>query len=149
VRNVRHRRVVEGGSTITQQVAKQLLLRLDGASGRRGWTTKMREAVVALRLEHRLTKREILALDLNLAPSGNQLTGAERASRAYFGHDAALLTPSQAAFLAALPQRPTWFNPYRDAARARRRQEQIIVRMGLAGFLTADGVREALDERLA
>ena len=99
-RDLRSGRVVEGGSTITQQVAKLLLARLDGAGRRRGLIAKAREAIVALRLEHRLTKREILALYLNLAPYGNQLTGAERASREYFGCGSALLTPSQAAFLA-------------------------------------------------
>ncbi len=104
---------------------------------------------MALRLEHRLSKREILALYLNLAPYGNQLTGAERASREYFGYASALLTPSQAAFLASLPQRPSWFNPYRDVRRARQRQERVIVEMGLAGSLTPDGVRQALDERLS
>jgi penicillin-binding protein 1C len=149
VRDFRGRHFVEGGSTITQQVAKLLLARLDGASPRRGLTAKAGEALVALRLEHRLTKREILALYLNLAPYGNQLIGADRASREYFGHDAALLTPAQAAFLAALPQRPSWFNPYRDIGRARQRQERVIVRMRLAGSLTADEFREALDERLS
>ncbi len=149
VRNVRSRRVVEGGSTITQQVAKLLLARLEGPGRRREFVAKAREAVIALRLEHRLTKREILALYLNLAPYGNQLTGVERASQAYFGHGAALLTPAQAAFLAGLPQRPSWLNPLRDARRARRRQEHVIIKMGLAGSLTPDGVREALDERLS
>jgi penicillin-binding protein 1C len=149
VRDLRSRRGVEGGSTITQQVAKLLLARLDGAGGRRGLMAKAGEALVALRLEHRLTKHEILALYLNLAPYGNQLTGADRASRAYFGHDPALLTPAQAAFLASLPQRPSWFNPYRDIGRARQRQERVIVQMGLAGSLTPVGSREALDERLS
>ena len=148
-RDLRHARIVEGGSTITQQVAKLLLARIDGGSRPRGLLSKAREAVVALRLEHRLTKREILALYLNLAPYGNQLTGVERASRAYFGYGAALVTPAQAAFLASLPQRPSWFNPYRDVRRARLRQEQVIVEMGLAGSLTPDGVRQALDERLS
>ena len=92
------------------------------------WLQKIDEAIVALRLEHRLTKPEILALYLNLAPYGNQITGAERASHAYFGMPASLLTPAQAAFLAALPQRPSRFNPWRNlragdcspASRARR-----------------------------
>src|SRR5262249_50377851 len=136
VRNIRSRRIVEGGSTITQQVAKLLLMRIDGGVRRSGPMAKAREAVVALRLEHRLSKREILALYLNLAPYGNQLSGADRASRAYFGHDASLLTPAQAAFLAALPQRPSWFNPYQDVTRARHRQERVIVAMALAGSLT-------------
>jgi len=147
-RNIRHRRVVEGGSTITQQAAKLLIARADEGAGRRNVAAKLREAVIAIRLEHRFSKREILALYLNLASYGNQLTGAERASRAYFGRNAALLTPAQAAFLAALPQRPSSFNPYRDPARARARQERVIVQMGVLGMLRPDRVREALDERL-
>ena len=113
--------VVEGGSTISQQAAKLLLNRLE--PGRtRGVAAKMREAVVALRLEHRFTKRELLALYLNVAPYGNQYVGAERASRGYFGVSAAQLTPAQAAFLAGLPQRPSGFNPYRNRDAALRRQ---------------------------
>lgn len=147
VRNVRHGRVLEGGSTITQQVVKLLLAR-DGVPARRGLRAKAYEAVLALRLEHQLDKRQILTLYLNLAPYGNQLTGANRASKAYFGHDASLLTPAQAAFLASLPQRPSGYNPYRDGSRARRRQERVIVRMGLSGALSPDDVRVALSERL-
>src|SRR5206468_719160 len=58
-------------------------------------------------------------------------------------------TPAQAAFLAALPQRPTTYNPYRDSSRARSRQQRVIVQMGLAGALTPEQVRESLDERLS
>ena len=98
-RPARARAIVEGGSTITQQVAKLLL---DAAGGRHRARVgrEGREAVVALRLEHRLTKNEILALYLNLAPYGNQIDGAARASAAYFGRDASSLTPAEAAFLA-------------------------------------------------
>ena len=88
-RNVTALDRVEGGSTLTQQVAKLLLdRRAQLATARprqRGWSAKIEETVVALRLEHRLSKPEILALYLNLAPYGNQIAGAERASRAYFG----------------------------------------------------------------
>ena len=70
--------------------------------------------MIALRLEHRFTKREILALYLSLAGYGNQIAGVERASRAYFGTSASMLTPAQAAFLAGLPQRPSRFNPWRS-----------------------------------
>lgn len=148
LRNMKAGAWVEGGSTITQQVAKLLLARRGGTVARRGLPAKLREAVIAVRLEHRLSKSEILALYLNLAPYGNQLTGADRASRAYFGHEASLLTPAQAAFLAALPQRPSSYNPYRDATRARARQERVIAQMGASGALDAAGVRAALDERL-
>jgi penicillin-binding protein 1C len=148
VRNLRARAVVEGGSTITQQTVKLLLAGSEGTMPRRSVRAKLREAVFALRLEHRLTKREILALYLNTASYGNQLTGAERASHAYFGAGTAVLTPAQAAFLAGLPQRPTTFNPYRDLSRARRRQERVIVQMGVQRLLSPEQVREALDERL-
>ena len=146
-RNARRGRWVEGGSTITQQVAKLLLAR-QGGGGRRGLRAKIREAVLALRLEHRFSKREILALYVNLAPYGNQLTGADRASRAYFGHAASLLTPAQAAFLASLPQRPSSFNPYRDPRRARARQQRVIAQMGASGALDPVTVRAALTEQL-
>jgi penicillin-binding protein 1C len=145
-RNLRSRRWREGGSTITQQVAKLLLTR--GSPSTRGFGAKVREAVLALRLEHRLSKREILALYLNLAPYGNQLTGADRASRTYFGHGAALLTPAQAAFLASLPQRPSSFNPYRNPKRARLRQERVLAQMAASGALDPVGLRAALAEQL-
>jgi penicillin-binding protein 1C len=154
-RDVVRRRLVEGGSTITQQVAKLLVARRDAAAGvrtgmtRRGFGDKVREAVLALRLEHRFTKREILALYLNLASYGNQLVGAERASQAYFGCPASMLTPAQAAFLAALPQQPSRFNPYRDTRLARARQGAVLQRMLAAGSITAEQSREALGERLA
>jgi penicillin-binding protein 1C len=139
VHNIRAGRVVEGGSTITQQVAK-MLLRAES----RGLRRKAREAVLALRLEHRLSKREILALYLNLAPYGNRVTGIERASRAYFGCPAENLTPAQAAYLAALPQRPSAFNPLRDPYKARPRQLYILAAMKL----TPAELAEAKAERL-
>jgi penicillin-binding protein 1C len=141
-------RVVEGGSTITQQVAKLLIQRREGVQSR-GMRAKLREMVLALRLEHRFTKRELLALYLNLASYGNQTTGASRASYAYFGAEPSMLTPAQAAFLAALPQRPSAFNPWKNAASARNRQLAVLRRMGDAGVLTRDQQREARDERLA
>src|SRR5207237_8225158 len=121
----------------------------DGATISRGLIAKLREAVVALRLEHRLEKRQILALYLNLASYGNQLVGAERASEAYFGSEAGLLTPAQAAFLASLPQRPSTFNPYRDAGRGLARQRRVLGQMQALGYLSADAAREAMVERLS
>lgn len=137
--NVRAMRVVEGGSTITQQVAKLLL-----ESSDRSVRQKSREAVLALRLEHRLSKDEILALYLNLAPYGNRIHGIARASRAYFGVAPEQLTPAQAAFLASLPQRPSAFNPLRDPARARARQQWVLRRMQLDARQREDAMRERL-----
>jgi penicillin-binding protein 1C len=140
--------IVEGGSTITQQTAKLLLLRR-AVDRRRGWRTKLHEAVLALRLEHRLTKREILALYLNLAGYGNRTSGIERASRVYFGIGSGMLTPAQAAFLAGLPQRPSTFNPYRNQELAVSRQRVVLARMAAAGAISQAELDEARSERLA
>lgn len=146
-RNVRAGRVVEGGSTISQQVAKLLLSRRE-PQRRRGMSAKVREAVLALRLEHRCSKRDILAMYLNLASYGNQVVGAERASRAYFGRTASMLTPAQAAFLAGLPQRPSGFNPYRNRQAALVRQRAVLARMVAAGMLSPAQGAEARSEEL-
>lgn len=138
---------VEGGSTISQQVAK-LLLNRESPRRRRGVPAKIQEAILALRIEHRYSKREILTLYLNLAGYGNQIVGAERASRAYFGCTAAMLTPAQAAFLAGLPQRPSGFNPYRSLNAALSRQRAVLARMERGGTLSAAELREALAEQL-
>jgi penicillin-binding protein 1C len=135
-------RMIEGGSTLTQQTAKILIHRDRSAAG------KLREALVAFRLEHRLSKREILALYLSLAPYGNQLQGAEAASRAYFDTAACNLTPAQAALLAALPQRPSALDPRRHLDAARRRQLWVLERMRDLGLLDAEAYETARQERL-
>jgi len=145
--NLAERRIVEGGSTISQQVAKLLLTRQSPGRQRR-ISVKVHEALIALRLEHRLSKRDILALYLNHAGYANQIVGIERASRAYFGTSASMLTPAQAAFLAGLTQRPSRFNPYRHRDLALSRQRTVLRRMAAAGALSPDEMREALDEQL-
>jgi penicillin-binding protein 1C len=146
-RDVRAGRIVEGGSTITQQVADLLLARLDGHQTR-GWRAKIREAVVALRLEHRLSKADILALYVNHAPYGNQIQGAARASRAYFGRDVRTLTLAESAFLAALPQKPGRFNPWRQADRAQPRQVRILGTMAARKWISNDEFNAAAAEHL-
>lgn len=140
--NLRAGRLVEGGSTLTQQTIKVLTNRPRSASG------KLHEAVQALRLEHRLGKRGILALYLSVAPYGGPLVGAEAASRAYFGAAAANLTTAQAAFLAGLPQRPSALNPYRNPGAALARQREVLRRMRASGRLGEPELRAALAERL-
>ena len=136
--NVKHLRVVEGGSTITQQVAKLMLPPAD-----RSLISKIREAMIAVRLEHRHAKREILALYLNLAPYGQQTVGIARASDRYFGCAPEQLTIAQAAYLAALPQRPG------TPKRALARQRLILRRMRDLRMITAADYRVARAERLA
>jgi penicillin-binding protein 1C len=141
--DLRAGRLKEGGSTLTQQVVKQLMARRRTVAG------KLREMVLALRLEHRLSKREILALYLNLAPYGNQYAGAQSASLGYFGCPVANLTQAQAAFLAGLPQRPDSLDPYRHLQAAYRRQRTVLARMRDGGFLGCDDYERCLAERLA
>lgn len=145
LRNARAGRVVEGGSTITQQVVKQLSTR-----GPRGRTLpgKLREMIYAARLERRLSKREVLALYLNLAPYGHQHAGAASASLAYFGISPEQLTAAQAAFLAGLPQAPARLDPYREPRRAGRRQRVVLARMERLGLLTASEARASREEVL-
>ena len=116
--------------------------------GSRGLVSKFREAVLAMRLEHRLTKRQILALYLNVAPYGNQVVGAGRASEVYFGVQPSLLTVAQATFLAALPQRPSAYNPYKDPRPALRRQRRIIDTLVHQKLISPDEAHTARNERL-
>ncbi len=146
--NLAERSIVEGGSTISQQVAK-LLLNRKAPERRRGWRAKIHEAVIAVRLEHRFSKRELLAMYLNLAGYGNQISGVERASRAYFGSSSSMLTPAQAAFLAGLPQRPSGFNPYKSRTAALSRQQVVLRRMHAEGSLTQEQLDEARAEQLS
>ncbi|OYW06086.1 MAG: hypothetical protein B7X11_01330, partial [Acidobacteria bacterium 37-65-4] len=117
--DLRAMKLKEGGSTLTQQAVKRLMARRRTVGG------KVREMVIALRLEHRLSKLEILALYLNVAPYGNQYEGAQAASMGYFGCPASNLTPAQAAFLAGLPQRPSSLDPYRNLKGALARQREV------------------------
>jgi penicillin-binding protein 1C len=146
--NILEGRILEGGSTISQQIAKLLLNRAT-PKRTRGLSAKVYESVIALRLEHRFSKMELLAMYLNVAAYGNQYVGAERASRGYFGVPAAMATPAQAAFLAGLPQRPSGFNPYRSRDAAIRRQRAVIRRMAADGALAANQVDGVLNERLS
>jgi penicillin-binding protein 1C len=136
--DVYHLRAAEGGSTITQQVAKMLL-----GNPPRTIASKMREAVIALRIEHRYTKRQILALYVNLAPYGEQTIGIARASRRYFGCAPEELTIAQAAWLASLPQRPS------TPRRALTRQRQVLARMHALRFIDDSAYRDARAERLS
>jgi penicillin-binding protein 1C len=136
--DIRHLRAAEGGSTITQQVAKMLL-----GSPPRTIASKVREAVIAIRLEHRYPKRQILALYVNLAPYGEQTIGIARASRRYFGCAPEELTIAQAAWLASLPQRPS------TPRRALTRQRIVLGRMHTLHLIGDAAFREARAERLS
>ena len=118
-------RLARGGSTITQQLAKNLYL-----SPSKNPLRKLRELVIARRLEAELKKARILELYLNVIEWGDGVYGVESASRAYFQKSAAELGPSEAALLAAVIVNPRLLNPARPTSRLIRRQELILRRMG-------------------
>ena len=118
-------RLARGGSTITQQLAKNLYL-----SPSKNPLRKLREFVIARRLEAELKKARILELYLNVIEWGDGIYGVESASRAYFHKSAAELAPPEAALLAAAIVNPRGLNPARPTARLIRRQQLILRRMG-------------------
>jgi len=118
-------RFLRGGSTITQQLAKNLYL-----SPSKNPVRKLRELVIARRMEAELKKARILELYLNVIEWGDGIYGAEAASRAYFQTTAAALGPSESALLAAAIINPRLLNPARPGVRLLRRQQLILRRMG-------------------
>jgi monofunctional glycosyltransferase len=119
-------RLTRGASTITQQLAKNLYL-----SPSRNPIRKVRELIIARRLEAELKKSRILEIYLNVVEWGDGIWGAEAAARTYFHKRAAELTASESAMLAAVLINPRLHNPARPTARALRRQQIILRRMGV------------------
>ena len=136
----------QGGSTITQQVAKNVLVGNDVTYER-----KIREVIVASRLERTLTKAEILELYLNSIYLGRGSWGIEMAARSYFGKKAGELTLSEGALLASLAKGPGYFNPDRHVERARERYGYVLNRMKEDGFIDAAAAEQqrALPDRAA
>jgi penicillin-binding protein 1A len=129
--NYRTGRFVQGGSTITQQLAKNVFL-----TPERTVTRKIQEAMLALWLEHRFTKDQIFTLYLNRVYMGGGAYGVDAAARRYFGKSARYLTISEAAMIAGLLKAPSRFSPLTDLDVARARANQVIANMEDAGYLT-------------
>lgn len=142
-----HGRTVSGGSTLTMQVARLL-----ENSGTGRWRGKLRQARVALALERRFTKPEILHMYLTHAPYGGNLEGIRAATLAWFGKEPARLTPAEAALLVALPQRPEARRPDRNPAAARAARDRVVQRMQATGVLSREdadtATRAALPRRM-
>ena len=137
--NYRRGRIVEGGSTITQQLTKLLFLTPDKSLER-----KLKEAVLALELERRYTKDRILEMYLNQVYFGHGAYGVEAAARTYFGKSVAELNVREAALIAGLPRAPTSYSPFEHGDTAKRRREVVLRRMVEYGAL-----KEADAKRLA
>ena len=139
LRNVRAGRIVEGGSTITQQLARAAQL-----TPVRTYERKIREILVASRLEERYTKRQILEEYLNTVYFGEGYYGVEAASRGYFGKSAADLNPADAALLAALVRSPSNDAPCVSRVRATKRRNLVLGLMQQQGRLSEADLRVAL-----
>jgi penicillin-binding protein 1A len=128
--NYRRGRVVEGGSTITQQLTKVLFLTPDKSLER-----KMKEAVLALELERRYSKDRILEMYLNQIYFGHGAYGVEAAARTYFGKSVSDLNVREAALIAGLPRAPSAYSPFEHADQAKRRRELVLRRLVEFGAL--------------
>jgi len=134
-------RIVSGASTITMQVARLLEPR-----AARSFKVKLRQMVRAIEIERALSKDEILALYLSLAPYGGNLEGVRAASLAYFGKEPRRLTLGEAAMLVGLPQSPEQRRPDRSAAAARNARDRVLERVAAAGIVPFDEIERAKHE---
>ncbi len=133
----------QGASTITMQVARNVYL-----SSEKTFTRKIYEILLTFKLEHLLTKDQILEIYMNQIYLGNRAYGFAAASEAYFGKPLKSVSVAEAAMLAGLPKAPSAYNPISNPKRARSRQLYIIERMEENGFITADQAADAKKEEL-
>ncbi len=134
-------RFVRGGSTITQQVAKNVFLSREKTVSR-----KIKELILARRIDDVLSKRRILELYLNVVELGPMIYGVGHASRYYFGKSPSSLSVRESAFLASMLPGPKVYNPYRKLAKVVRRSDRILRRMYAARMITEEEYRYALSE---
>ena len=133
-----HRRITQGGSTITQQLAKNLYL-----SPSRNPLRKVKEYFIARSLENHLTKKRILELYLNVVEMGERVYGAEAAARYYFHKPASELSTTEAALLAGCLPNPRVMNPALPNKRLRARQQMILARLKRWGYVAEQAVEQA------
>ncbi|MFY9324535.1 MAG: PBP1A family penicillin-binding protein [Syntrophomonadaceae bacterium] len=141
--NIRQGKVAAGGSTITQQTAKNLFL-----TNERTLTRKIKELFYAIQLERQYSKDEILTMYCNTIYFGQGAYGVEVAARTFFGKHARELTLAESALLAGLPQRPSGYNPYVNAEAAQNRQKMVLNRMVEESMITAVERDKALQQEL-
>ena len=143
LRNIRNMRISQGGSTITQQLSKNLFFSFE-----RRWVRKIKELMVALQIEATFSKEEILEAYCNQVYFGSGAYGVEDASLVYFGKRAKDLTLLQAAMLAGLPNSPNSANPFNNFERAMKRTRTVLNRMVSSNFIGSLQMEEALETDL-
>ena len=140
MKNLEAGTIVQGGSTITQQVTKSFLL-----SPERSYTRKMKEAILAYRIEKAFQKEDILFLYLNQIYLGHGAYGVEAASENYFGKPAKDMNLAECAILAGLPQAPSRYSPFKYPDRAKQRQIYVLKRMVEEGYITSNEATDAIN----
>lgn len=143
IQNIRSGGVVSGGSTITQQVTKNLVL-----SPERTLSRKIKEAILAYRIEKNLTKEEILYLYLNHIYLADGTYGVEAASYNYFGKSAKQLNIAEAALLAGIPKRPEYYSPRKNLKRSLERQKRILKMMYENKFISESDYKNAVNTKI-
>lgn len=140
IKNITSMDIVQGGSTITQQITKSLLL-----TPEKSYARKIKEAILAYRIEKSLSKSDILSIYLNQIYLGHRSYGIEAAALTYFGKTASKLNLAESALLAGLPKAPSAYSPIRHLNRAKRRQRYVLERMVQRRYITEDEAREAAE----
>jgi penicillin-binding protein 1A len=138
IANMRAGSIVQGGSTITQQVAKSLLL-----TSEKSYIRKIREVILASRIERNLSKQQILYLYLNQINLGHGAYGVQAAAKTYFRKDVSDLSLPEAAILAGMPQAPSKYGPHLNPKKAKDRQLYVLRRMAENGFISQSQMAEA------
>lgn len=141
--NVRQREIEQGASTITQQLARALFLTRE-----KTWVRKVREAILAIKIERQFSKDEILDLYLNTVPYGSNAYGIEAAANTFFGKSTNELSLDESAILAALPNAPTLLSPYgQGTTELIERKNHILERMYDLGYITHDAYIAAIETK--
>ncbi|MDR3348253.1 MAG: PBP1A family penicillin-binding protein [Acidaminococcales bacterium] len=141
--NITNTQIAEGGSTITQQLAKNTVLTQEQTLNR-----KIQEVVVALKIEEKYTKSEILEMYLNQIYFGQGAYGVQSASMVYFGKDVGKLSLAQAAMLAGIPKSPNYFSPLANFDAAKERQHIVLDQMAKYKFITPEEAKAAREEKI-
>ncbi len=142
--NIKERKLSQGGSTITQQVIKNSLLTSEKKISR-----KLKEWVLAFRLEKVFSKEEILNIYLNEAPYGGNIYGIEEASKTFFGKSATELNIAESAYMASLPNAPTYYSPFGNNKNKLEERKNLTLKMMLQNnFITKDEYTDAIAEKV-
>jgi penicillin-binding protein 1A len=136
-------RIVQGGSTITQQLAKLLFLKPEKSISR-----KIKEAALSIQIEKRYTKDEILGLYLNQAYFGTNAYGIEAAAHTYFNKSTEELNLAEAALLAAIPRAPAFYSPFKNPKRVMQRRNTVLKKMLDIGYINKEEYEDAINEPL-